>query len=142
MYFNFDGFTVEISKKEEELNDRIAVPSEIKNGKAINYVWKYRTREFNVFSSLAYKSELVIDQLFDFIELVELLKAFSNNKLDTKKEYCNNSFSAQIAQKDGEIFLKIEFAQNSQKKYFTKFECISIASKFSKILQRCEAWQE
>ncbi len=149
MKFKIGDFIVLTNKKIEVLQDKIATPKEISSGKPSAYVWKHKTREFTAFSGLNLlekkdgKYYRVISDLFDFIDLIEILKAFSSNKLDTSKEYkINDKFTATTAQKDGNISLSIHFKNYSYKLYLDKFECSSLAAKFSKVLQRCEAWQE
>ena len=139
-----------MTKKETEfLDEQILVPTQLKNGKPAEYTWQEKARDFTVFDGLNLlekeddKYYRVISDIFDFIDLIELLKAFSGNKLNTKKTYqINDRFSAKTVQKDGNISLSLHFKHYSYKLYLDKFECSSLAAKFSKILQRCEAWQE
>jgi len=82
---------------------------------------------------------IVLSNLFDMIDLIELLRAFSGNRLNTKREYnINNKFTAKIAQKNGDITLKIHFNKFSNSLYLDKFDCSSLAAKFSKVIQKCE----
>ena len=148
MKFQVNNFLVFTTNKTEQLDQQIATVISIDYGKP-QYVLKSKEREFNVFNALHLikkeKNEYyrVIQNVFDFIDLIEILKAFSNNKLDTQKEYSiNNCFTAKIVQKDGNISLRIQFQNHSSILYYDKFESISLAAKFSKILQKCEAWQE
>ncbi|MBA1433606.1 MAG: hypothetical protein FAF04_08490 [Epsilonproteobacteria bacterium] len=150
MRFKIGDFIVETGKEIEYLNEKIAVPTTIsRSDKPENYHFKHKTREFSVFRSLELlekedrKYYRVLDDIFDFIDLIELLKAFNSNKLDTSKIYnINDNFEVRTAQKDGNISLEIHFANYSYKLYLDKFECSSLAAKFGKILQRCEVWQE
>jgi hypothetical protein len=116
-------------------------------------VYTYRRteekREFTIFNGLNLLEKRnknyyrVINNVFDFIDLIELLKAFNNNKLDTAKEYkISDCFTAKIVQKNKNMSLSIHFTNYSYKLFLDKFECASLAAKFSKILQRCEVWQE
>lgn len=142
-------FRVYTRKESEELNESIAVPTSIMSKKPSEYKWQHKKREFNVFDGLNLKEKKdgkyyrVINDIFDFIDLIELLKAFSSNKLDTEKEYnINDKFTAKTASKNGKISLKLHFKNYSYKLYLDKFECSSLAAKFGKILSRCEVWQE
>lgn len=142
-------FRVYTRKESEELNERIAVPTSLRSGKPSEYEWQHKTREITVFAGLNLlekennKYYRVVHDIFDFIDLIELLKAFSSNKLDTEKEYnINDKFTAKTAQKNGKISLKLHFKNYSYKLYLDKFECSSLAAKFGKILSRCEVWQE
>lgn len=149
MKFKIGDFIVTTSKETEQLNEQIAMPTSLKNGKPSEYEWQYKTREITVFSGLKLLEKedgqyyLVISDLFDFIDLIEALKAYTGNKLDTDKEYqISNSFTAKTSSKNGKMSLKIHFTNYSYSLFLDKFECSSLAAKFSKILQRCEAWQE
>jgi len=89
------------------------------------------------------KQHEVINDLFDFIDLIEILRAFNNNKLDTSKTYnINDKFTAKTVQKNSNMYLQIHFKNYSNKEYYDKFECASLVAKFSKILSKCELWQE
>jgi hypothetical protein len=149
MQFDIGDFIIFTEKKTEQLEEQIAVPTSLKNGKPSEYKWQHKTRDLTVFSELIFlekkddKYYKVIDNLFDFIDLIELFKAFNSNKLDTDKDYkINDSFTAKTASKNNKISLKIHFKNFSYSLYLDKFECSSLAAKFGKILQRCEAWQE
>ena len=149
MKFQINDFLVFITNKTEKLSQEIGTVTLVNSGKN-QYSMKPKEREFHVFDTLKLIEKenngeyyVVIKNVFDFIDLIEILKAFSNNKLDTQKEYSiNNCFKAKIVQKDGNISLRIQFQNHSSILYYDKFESISLAAKFSKILQKCEAWQE
>jgi hypothetical protein len=149
MTFKIDNFKVITGKKVEQLQDKIAVSTSIVSGKPDEFVWKNKKREFTIFQSLLLLEKTdniyyqVISDIFVFIDLIEILKAFIGNKLDTKKEYkIEESFTAKTAQKNGNMSLKIHFKHYSYSLYLDKFECSSLAAKFLKISQRCEAWQD
>ena len=112
-------------------------------------MWQQKVREFTVFIGLNLHEEKdekyyrVISDLFEFIDLIELLKAFNSNKLDIGKEYqISDVFTAKVAQKSGKTSLKIHFKNYSYSLYLDKFECASLAAKFGKILQKCEPYVE
>jgi len=149
--FKINDFIVYTKKVKIETDEKYPKPVKLSysRSKVEEYDWAYKTREFSVFNGLGLlekqenKYYEVIDDLFDFIDLVEVLKAFSSNKLNTNKEYnINNKFTAKTAQKNGDITLKILFTNYSYSLFLDKFECSSLAAKFLKILARCEAWQE
>lgn len=149
MQFDIGDFTVYTERKTEQLNEQIAVPTSLKSGKPSEYKWEYKTRDLSIFEGLNLlekkdgKRYRVISDMFDFIDLIELLKGFNGNKLDTDKEYqISDSFTAKTASKNGKMSLKIHFKNYSYSLFLDKFECSSLAAKFGKILQRCEAWQE
>jgi len=149
MRFEVGDFAVKIEKKVEYLEDKIAVPGEIKLDRPARFKLINKKRYLTIFVGLGlFDAESdyhiqVIYNLFDFIDLIEVLKAFNSNKLDTNKEYnINNKFTAKIATKDKEITLKLQFENHPNIIYLDKFECSSLAAKFGKILQRCEVWQE
>jgi hypothetical protein len=149
MMFRIDNFVVSTDKKLEKLNEQVLVPYSLTNGKPSDYRREHKFREFTIFNGLNFlekkdgKYYRVISDLFNFIDLIELLKAFNGNKLNTEKTYqIGTSFTAKTAQKDGNMSLSIHFTNYSYKLYLDKFECSSLAAKFGKILQKCEAWQE
>ncbi len=158
MDFKINDFLVRTEKKEEESYQKIFDKSSNRNIDS-NYKWQKKIREFTVFNILAIRSKKdnqynkIISNLFNFIDFIEILKAFNNNKLNADKEYqIGNSLIAKIAtrttkttkttDKKEEISLSIHFIYLPDILYFDKFECSSLAAKFSKILSRCEAWQE
>jgi hypothetical protein len=141
MIFKIKDFIVITDKKIEQLNEQYLKPSEIKNDKASGLRWEYKLREFNAFIDFYYIKNKIISDIFEFIEFIELLKAFSSKKLEHNTEYkINRIVSARIVQKDRIYSLQITF--HNQKIYLSYFECSSLAAKLSKVLQRCEAWQE
>lgn len=150
MRYEIGNFIVYVDKCEEtDYRKRIAVPTEIKNGEPANYKWKYRTRKFITFNRLEIFNKVtqgyteVTSDIFTFIDLIEILRAFATNKLIAGKMYqISNSFAARLVRKDGNIILGIHFEGLLYTLFFDKFECSSLASKFSKILQRCEVRQE
>ena len=103
-------------------------------------------KEFKTFASLNYKENeeyyYVIKNIFNFIDLIEILKAFSANKLDTEMLYELGSFTANFTQKNGKHYVKILFKNFSNALYCNKFEASALAAKFQKVLSRCEAWEE
>ena len=155
MRFEVGDFRVYTKKEVEELYETYLKPviNPDFNSQYIKKTDKYietnKRREFTVFDRLKLletednKYYTVIADLFDFIDLIEILKAFAANKLDTEKIYnINNKFTAKVAQKDKKTSLSLHFENYSYKLYLDKFECSSLAAKFSKILSRCEAWEE
>jgi len=148
MTFKFNDFIVQTESKIIELDEQIIAPISIDSYSSKPKMgWKYKTKEITIFKLCAIKNNeqyyAVIFDIFIFIDFIEILKAFSGNKLNTSKEYhISNKFTARTAQKDGDMYLKIHFTNYSTNLYLDKFECSSLSAKFSKILQRCEAWQE
>ena len=150
MTFEFNDFRVYTTNAQEQLEETYFKPYFSKYGsKPEGYKETHKVREFTVFDGLNFKEESdkkfyrVIDDIFDFIDLIEILKAFTGNKLDIEKTYNpNNKFTAKIVQKNQKISLSIHFTNYSNKLYLDKFEANSLSAKFSKILSRCEPWQE
>jgi hypothetical protein len=151
MKFKIGDFIVFTEQKIIELEETYFKPIKLnyQKTKIEEYQEAKKTKEITVFRGLSLlekydnKHYQVISDLFDFIDLIEILKAFSANKLDTTKIYqISDLFTAKIAQKDGNISLSIYFTNYSFNLYLDKFECSSLAAKFGKILQRVEAWQE
>jgi len=86
-----DNFIATICKSEELLHDEILVPTTIKLGKPSGFEFKYKSREYYVLQDLKYNNCLVANNRFSFNNFIVFLRAFINNKLNTKKSYSNNS---------------------------------------------------
>jgi len=83
---------------------------------------------------------IVIQDQIDLIFLIEILKAFANNKLNTSKIYeYKDIFTAKTVQKNGVISLSLHFT-NFPSLYLDKFECNAIASSFQRVLSQCVIW--
>ena len=161
MRFKFNNFEVNTEQLKIELDELYTKPLELEynNARVRKYELVNKTKQITIFSNLklfiksrSYQ-KIVIDDLFEFIALIEILKAFSANKLDIEKKYREDSFTGEIVQKNKKFYLKIDltdlewndFVSDSDSDYvlfLDKFECTSLAAKFSKILSRCEVWQE
>lgn len=133
--------------KIEEKILQISVPMNVSvNGKIDDYSLVEKTRNFTVFSSLEFfdfedeKYYIVISNIYDMIDLVELLKAFSSKKLDVDKTYeLNNSFTGRIEDgKNKNKVLEIHFKNFKNPLKLDRLECSIFATKFSKILNKCE----
>ncbi len=148
MKFKFNDFIVYSEQKTVLLEEKIAAPQKIERGKTTNFEWENKTKEITIFDALDLLDKKegeyykVIDNLFDFIDFVEILKAHAGNKLDIEKEYKFNKFFAKFTQKDRKKYISIHFKNYSYKLYFDQFEAMTLAAKFSKILGRVEPWQE
>ena len=150
MKFKIGDFIVYTEKVTEELSEKIAVATDVSHsGKPSEYKMRCKTRDLTIFEQLDFLEKKdntyyrVITDLFEFIDLIELLKAYTSNKLDTSKTYrIGKSFTAKIAQKNSNMCLSIYFTNYSDDLKLDKFECSALAAKFGKILQRCEAWAE
>jgi len=96
MTFRFDNYIVCTERKEESLNEQIALPQKIISGKPSNYIWQYKARSFVTFQlfamrfSTTQKFHNIFNNIFDMIDFIEILKAFSGKKLEQKKEYILN----------------------------------------------------
>ena len=150
MTFEFNNFKVFIERKKEELDDLTTIPRKLtyNKTKVEEYQLVHKTREFIIFAGLNFLEEnedkyyKVISNLFVFIDLIEVLKAYSSKRLEDAKEYEFEGFTAKIATKNEVKKLRISFQNFKNNLFLDKFECASLAAKFSKILSRCEAWQE
>ena len=141
MKFNINDFTVITTKKTEQLQDQIIAPQGTKNGKPINYKVEHKTREFTIFHQLGFKGVLVADDIFDFIALIEAIKGFSYNRFSDEKTYTiNNNISAKMVQKDNLRYLKLELSKHTL--FLDKLACSILSAQLSKIVQKCEVWQE
>jgi len=150
MRFDIGDFRVYTKKEFEILEETYFKPVFKYNlSRPDGYEEIHKYREFTIFEGLNLlekkdnKYYRVIDNIFDFIDLIEILKAFSGNKLSTDKIYrINDKFEAKIVTKNKIISLFLYFKNYSYGLFLDKFECSSLAAKFLKILSRCEVWQE
>jgi hypothetical protein len=147
MIYKIDNFIVVTKEKIVETREKIIAPVDIDVGsrKKLIYAKVNKTKNINIFAGLGQKGDnrFLIDDLFLFIDFIEVLKAFANNKLNTDKEYnFNDKFTAKVVSKNKIFYLKIRFKKLSFDLFYDKFEATSLSAKFSKILSRCEAWQE
>ena len=150
MQFEFNNFLVKTVKKIETLDETFQKMI-IKNHKRTDeYRDVHKTREFTVFHSLEFREsryheyQKVMIDTFDLIEFIELLRGFSSKKLDTKRTYSINDdeiVTIAIEQDKGKKFLSVNFSNIPKTLFLDSIECVILASKFGKILQRCEAWQ-
>lgn len=144
MLYKVSEFYLLTESKTEQLSEQIAKPQKIDSGRPTNYNWEHKTRDFVMLDRLYYQKFLMLTDLFDFIDLIELLKAFANKKLDSNKEYkMNVHYSAQIVQKNGKVSLQLSIKGAKDSLFLDCFECIKLSAKFSKILAKCEpVWHE
>lgn len=151
MRFDIGDFRVYTKKEFEKLDETYYKPIFKYNSSSRpdGYEEVNKYREFTVFDGLNLlekrdnKYYRVINNIFDFIDLIEMLKGFSGNRLTLKKKYnINDNFEAEIVTQNKKISLFLHFKNYSYNLYLDKFECSSLAAKFSKILSRCEVWQE
>ena len=137
-------FSVDIFKEKIEIDEQIIVPTWIKDGKPSDYVCKWKEKEITVFGGLRYGYEdrtVIENNLYELIDFIELLKAFSGNKLIQKKTYrINKNIEGRIVTKEGVVSLMLIFFGH-EKNYFEKYECSALAAKLSKVLSRCEPWR-
>ena len=79
------------------------------------------------------------EEILDVIEFVEILKAFSNNKLNTKKQYELSFFTAKIknSEESNSPILSIKLSNNSFITY-DKTEAQILSAKLSKVISKCE----
>ena len=151
MIFDIGDFRVYTKKISEKLDETYYKPifHSTSDQRPREYEEVNKYREFTVFDKLKLLNKedneyyRVINDIFDFIDLIEMLKAFSSNKLTTNKIYnINDKFETKIVTKNKKISLFLHFKNYSYGLFLDKFDCSSLAAKFSKILSRCEVWQE
>ena len=143
-----DYFTLTISIQDEELDQKIAVPTEIKQGKTTNYIWKNKVRKYTLFEYLFLNDEAFLSDLFNLIDFVTYLKSFCDNKLDIWEDMENKirkiylfdkdtcQYSLQIKQKDNKISLCLTTNKNDY--YFSKVTAQSLVTKLNKIINKCD----
>jgi len=132
-------FSVEVLREKINLDEKVLVPTE-RGGKE----WKNKEKEIIVFSELCYGVEerpVIQNNIFQLIDFIELLKAFSSNKLQQKKDYrINENIVGRIGMKNGFVTLRLDFLHYDPIR-FEKYECSALAAKLSKILSKCEPWR-
>ena len=137
MIFKFNNFAVTTSAGRIQTDEQIAVPNSISNGKPSDYKFEYKTRQIQIFKSLYYRSKKIVITVFDFIDFIELLKAFNSNKLNSEKTYKFSTYDAKVVSKE-KIFYLCLIIPGEKKLYLDKFEASSLAAKFGKILQKLD----
>ena len=75
-----------------------------------------------------------ISYITQLIELVEVLRAFSSNKLDANKLYYFKNFTARVSRKDKQYSVQISFSNWPYSFYFDKLEANIFASQLQKIV--------
>ena len=75
-----------------------------------------------------------ISYITQLIELVEVLRAFSSNKLNANKRYKFKDFTAKVSRKNEQYFAQIHFNNWSYNYYFDKLEANIFASQLQKII--------
>lgn len=151
MVFNIGDFRVYTKKESEKLDETYYKPifHSTSDKRPRGYKKVNKIREFIIFDRLILLEKRdneyyrVINDIFDFIDLIEMLKGFAGNRLTLKKKYnINDKFTGEVVTKNKKISLALHFKNYSYNLYLDKFECSSLAAKFSKILSRCEVWQK
>ena len=84
----------------------------------------------------------ITSDIFEFIDFIEILKAFSNKKLEKDKEYKFKNFKASLRQDKGVSYLYIVILEDEDEFYFDKFKATTTSVKLQKLLARLEVWPE
>jgi hypothetical protein len=109
-----------------------------KDDKAKN---RYKTKNYIKFNKLVFgnprawdtKEYFITDKYFDFIKLIEILKAFGSNKLEKEKEYKIGECIAMRKQKNKIETLQLKFYKLNV--YLDKIDCLSVATFLLKLNQ-------
>jgi hypothetical protein len=94
------------------------------------------------FCGIFQKHYVVIQHIAQLIELVEVLKAFSSNKLDANKLYEFKDFTAKVSRKNKQYSVQISFKNWSYSFYFDKLEANIFASQLQKIVSISSFYNE
>ena len=125
MIYKFNNYAVIAARKEN--GGRIYTVFElfaIKNPNSENYI-------------------KVITNIYTIIDFIEVLRAFTSKKLEEKKEYDFEDFTAKLVKKNGITSLKIKFDKYWETIYYDKIGAITLAAKLNKIINKCEIeWLE
>ena len=148
MKFTFDKYIIYTKPYEVELMEERVVVVQLDNRKKPSaYDFKNKIKEVMIFEKLAFFNKeddyyyLIIDDVFDFIDYIEILKSFANNKLEKDITYKLKNVTAKIVQKNKKICLLVKH-KDIEPIYYDKYDCSRISAKMLKILSRCEIWQE
>ncbi len=148
MQFEFNNYVVETRNQTVWLKEeRIFVSKLDRNGKPEKYAHKHLTKEIILFDKLYFLEQYdetyykVIDNIFDFIDYIEILKSFGYRQLVKDKIYNFKNFSAELYEENKKVSLAITFT-GFNTTFYDKITCSLLVSKFQKILSRCEPWQE
>ena len=90
----------------------------------------------------SYPFKKITSDIFEFIDFIEILKAFSNKKLEKNKEYEFENFKASLRQDKGVSYLYIVIREDEDEFYFDKFKATTTSVKLQKLLARLEVWPE
>lgn len=140
-----ENFIIKTTKRREQVYDSICSPQEVTNtaSRGDSFSFRYKFRAYLEFINMKYKDEVFIKGMLNLIDFIEILKAFSGNKLsfsshlkNEKKVYNFDTFEARMVEKNQHIFLKISIG--SHELYYDKFEASTLASKIIKVTSRCE----
>jgi hypothetical protein len=122
-------------------NGRI-VPTATNGDKTIKG-WGFREEKQThyYFNTLFYLDTPIINNIFEFIKLIELLKLYNSNKLNKDEDYIINSqVNGSLKQKNGKVTLNLKFLDKNI--FLSKFECAGLIASFNKILSKLEFEEE
>lgn len=147
--YSFDGYTVNLLA----IRRHKTQVSTGKNTKVVGGIMttvlegtkkdQWEDKHIYAFSELQYNGHTVINNIFIYNTLIEILRAYASKKMNVDKEYVYASFQAKIVFQDAEPSLQIIFFEEKEEEdktilgtvYYDKAECNVVASNLSKALQ-------
>lgn len=141
-YITIENTTKEFETTQYKMTNAVKKYNQSKYDFDYNLVQDYKHYEFmKTFGVLNSETTYfpLTKELLDVIEFIEILKAFSNNKLNTKKQYELSFFTAKIknCEESNTPILSIKLSNNSFITY-DKTEAQILSSKLSKVISKCE----
>ncbi len=135
-------FIIKLDNIEVELDKEIVVPTEVNGNKPSGYVARKQTKTVIYFKYLGFATtndyEILIDDIFECLALIEVLKGYNYNKLSQDVKYDFKSFSAKAVKKDKTTKLRIVFHKVNKTIYISKVHCIILATQINKLIHKCE----
>lgn len=130
-----ENFTLITEKKHES----ITVPRVVRN-RQNDEMQKQKVasyKEYTSFKSLNYDDEsLIFDNLFDLIEMIEIIKIFIKNNLDERILHLINDLEFKLNKETTPYSLLIE--REDKVITLSRFECTKLVAKLNKLLYSLE----
>lgn len=99
--------------------------------------WLPFFKEYNVLKTFEYQGKILVeDNLFELMELFEVMRLFSNNNMDTKADCIINEWEIKLNENTRPFSLT--FANEQYMFYLTRSQCSITVPKLQKIIQQLE----
>lgn len=99
--------------------------------------WLPLFKEYNVLKTFEYQGKILIeDNLFELMELFEVMRLFSNNNMDTKADYIINEWEIKLNENTRPFSLT--FANEQYMFYLTRAQCSITVHKLKKVMDQLQ----